>query len=427
MDVEGLRDYWEDNKIIDKGIGDYKLIIKNYPELCEIIGEKNKTGKSKILQLKEWERYFEYDKVGNQFIIREIYDNPLDKQDGKYINPIDVLNEYELYNLLKSQPDGMFDFNYMELAESLGYINSDYVYYRNRQKELTAKLTGLSEKEDKYEFNKMRKVIHDIYDWIPRKYKYRIDKVLTKLQKTEMVSIQEYYIGIREEKNRQGDIREIINEYGDVVEKGEFNKIDSTRITLTDEEKERYLEIKAQEVEKFEINGKKVTEMKFLKGIGYDYNTGKTLYDVCQERIDKRIKEELNYNQIFIRYKIIAGKTFIENKFKELEYNVRRKGLNKRFYEGLIEAKDKEKKRLIEAVQKENEILLGKEELDPIEKIALLSHEYTKKEFKLIEQANEIHKSHGKIKDTKEQSISRKIRKDKEAIKKVVLKENDNN
>ena len=224
MDVEGLRDYWEDNKIIDKGIGDYKLIIKNYPELCEIIGEKNRTGKSKILQLKEWERYFEYDKVGNQFIIREIYDTPLDKQDGKYINPIDILNEYELYNLLKSQPDGMYDFNYMELAESLGYINSDYVYYRNKQKELTSILTGLKEKEDRYEFNKMRKVIHDIYDWIPRKYKYRINKVLTKLQNTEMVSIQEYYIGIKEEKNKKARGKFFFTQGIFQAEKGNFRR-----------------------------------------------------------------------------------------------------------------------------------------------------------------------------------------------------------
>ena len=69
MDIEGLKDYWEDYKVIDKGIGDYKLVVKNYPEMCELLGEKNKTGKSRILQLKEWERYFEYDKIGNQFLM----------------------------------------------------------------------------------------------------------------------------------------------------------------------------------------------------------------------------------------------------------------------------------------------------------------------------------------------------------------------
>ena len=425
MDIEGLKDYWEDYKVIDKGIGDYKLVVKNYPEMCELLGEKNKTGKSRILQLKEWERYFEYDKIGNQFIIREIYEQPLDKQNGKYINPIDVLNEYELYNLLTKQPDGIYDFNYMELAKELGYINNNYIHYKNRQRELTSIITGIKEKENKYEFNKMRKVIHDLYDWIPSKYKYRINKVLKKLQQTEMVSIQEYYIGIREEKDQTSDIREIRNDHGDVIEKGEFNKINSIRVTLTDEEKEKYLEIKAQEVEKFYIDGKKVTEMKTLKGLGYNYNTGETFYDICQERINKRIKSELNFNKIFVRYKIIAGKTFIENKFKELEYNIRRKGINKRFYEGLIEAKDKEKRRLIEAVQKENKILSGKDGLTPTEKISLLSHHYTKKDFNLMEQVDDIYKAHGKKKETKEQAIRRKIRKDKEAIKKVVLEGNE--
>ena len=43
-------------------------IFKNYKELCEYLDEPIKTGKSKQLQLKDWERYFSYEKEGQKFI-----------------------------------------------------------------------------------------------------------------------------------------------------------------------------------------------------------------------------------------------------------------------------------------------------------------------------------------------------------------------
>ena len=40
--------------------------FKNYKELCEYLDEPIKTGKSKQLQLKDWERYFSYEKEGKK-------------------------------------------------------------------------------------------------------------------------------------------------------------------------------------------------------------------------------------------------------------------------------------------------------------------------------------------------------------------------
>lgn len=54
-------------------------VIKNYKELCNILNEKVKGGKSKQLQLKDFERYFKYHKEGNKFIIDKIYDKPKKK------------------------------------------------------------------------------------------------------------------------------------------------------------------------------------------------------------------------------------------------------------------------------------------------------------------------------------------------------------
>lgn len=69
-------------------------IFKNYKELCNVLDEPVKTGKSKQLQIKNWERYFSYEKYGNKFIITKIFETPLEKVDqrtygnrSKYVQP----------------------------------------------------------------------------------------------------------------------------------------------------------------------------------------------------------------------------------------------------------------------------------------------------------------------------------------------------
>jgi uncharacterized protein YqiB (DUF1249 family) len=34
-----------------------RMIVKNYKDMCKLLGEEIKTGKSKQYQLKEWKRY----------------------------------------------------------------------------------------------------------------------------------------------------------------------------------------------------------------------------------------------------------------------------------------------------------------------------------------------------------------------------------
>lgn len=59
------------------------MVLKNYKELCEVLGEKIKGGKSKTLQLKELERFIKYRKEGNKFIIEEVFETPKEKIDNR--------------------------------------------------------------------------------------------------------------------------------------------------------------------------------------------------------------------------------------------------------------------------------------------------------------------------------------------------------
>jgi len=58
-------------------------IVKNYKTMCEILGQQAKTSNSKKAQIKEWERYFKFHKEGQKIIIDEIYEKPLDVEDGR--------------------------------------------------------------------------------------------------------------------------------------------------------------------------------------------------------------------------------------------------------------------------------------------------------------------------------------------------------
>ena len=54
-------------------------VVKNYKEMCALLSEEIKTGNAKKYQLKDWERYFSYHKVGHKFVIDEIYNEPVVK------------------------------------------------------------------------------------------------------------------------------------------------------------------------------------------------------------------------------------------------------------------------------------------------------------------------------------------------------------
>ena len=38
------------------------MLVKNYGELCKLLDEPKKGGKGKVLQLKDWTRYFDFHK-----------------------------------------------------------------------------------------------------------------------------------------------------------------------------------------------------------------------------------------------------------------------------------------------------------------------------------------------------------------------------
>ena len=105
------------------------MVVKNYREMCRILNEQVYGGDSKKAQLKEWARYFLWEKKGQKFIILDIYDEPLPKEDGRqdkniYVQYIQVI----LMKILAKQRDSKepFYITTNQLWKLLGMINNHY-------------------------------------------------------------------------------------------------------------------------------------------------------------------------------------------------------------------------------------------------------------------------------------------------------------
>ena len=84
-------------------------IIKNYPELCKVLREDEKSGKAKSEQLERWKSYFSYIRDGHKYIIDKIFDDAIIKENERiYIKQkkeksISIRSKYrkELVEVLK--------------------------------------------------------------------------------------------------------------------------------------------------------------------------------------------------------------------------------------------------------------------------------------------------------------------------------------
>ena len=120
--------------------------IKNYKELCELISIPEKKANSKVAQLKELQRYVNYERRGQKFIITDIYKTPLERDDnrmGIFTKCIEIVLLYNLahpdenYYFRKSRDPQVpkaknsYAFFKTDLWKALGLVNEFYGYRGN--------------------------------------------------------------------------------------------------------------------------------------------------------------------------------------------------------------------------------------------------------------------------------------------------------
>ena len=153
-------------QIID-GIDTSKLVIgmtvKNYKMLCELLEQEVKNGKSKKLQLEDWKRYFDWEKSGQKFIITDVYDTPLTKEDKRklgnnsiYVKYIEVI----LLQYLSKQQGFTKTFTKRNWWEMLGIVNEQYG--KKSEKELTNLDYKVTPWEVKHFYQRCNKKLEEI-------------------------------------------------------------------------------------------------------------------------------------------------------------------------------------------------------------------------------------------------------------------------
>lgn len=166
------------------------MIIKNYKEMCQLFGEEVKTGEAKKSQLKNWKRYFDWEKDGQKFVIVDIYDTPLPKEDLRRKGNNSIYKNYIELILLQylSKQDGYRKtFTKRNWLELLGMINSKY------GKEPKMKLKQLDYSINDQEITlfyirsnkKLERVLHDALSNLQR------EKLIIVEYETVIVSIDE--------------------------------------------------------------------------------------------------------------------------------------------------------------------------------------------------------------------------------------------
>lgn len=123
MNIENLR------KLFKESNGE--LTVKNYPTLCSILEIEPKKGKGKTLQQEDFKRYFNYEKSKQSFIIKEIYQIALEKENlrgakGKFT---DDLQDIMLY-VLSQSATGELLFSKSVLFKNLNMVNENYTVAR---------------------------------------------------------------------------------------------------------------------------------------------------------------------------------------------------------------------------------------------------------------------------------------------------------
>lgn len=275
---------------------------KNYKELCKVLEVTTQAGNSKKAQLKEWERYFKYDKEGHSFTITYIYPIPLPENNNKtkYITTIQKLI---LDKVVQFGNNGYVFISKSNLMKELKMINQNYTYAKYKQLRL-AKHMDISLEE-----------VEDFYLTSDDLLKRNIEASLNSLRNQSLIywthSVTLCFIETEIETNDNNRIRatkhEKQNEYGETEVLFSAAKPISYRTyrKATNEEIEVILETEKDILNKYKCES--ISEV-FKKGLANKFYT-----DVREILFN-------NYNiyWYFNSYEIVANEKYIYSKYEEL-------------------------------------------------------------------------------------------------------------
>lgn len=160
----------------------------NYKKLCETLGEKVKSGDSKVSQLGVWKMQFNWEQVGRKYIIKEIYSPNFTNTHIILRTSKSHYHEMEkvLLHMLKNKEfmyiDGAHFVSISALAKAVGLCNNNYFDYFNNQEDL---VTGRGYKSEN---------VSDFYTRTYQLFKTDTSNILKGLKNRAMIEFVETYV-----------------------------------------------------------------------------------------------------------------------------------------------------------------------------------------------------------------------------------------
>lgn len=264
--------------------------VRNYKELCEILEMKVAAGNTKKSQIKELERYCKYNKEGNKFIIEEIYDEPLERIDGRIENNklgnnaiyYEDIEKLILYILSKQKDDvKVVNFSTNQLLLAINMINNNYKEGRKCVGIVSDLLEVPSD------------MIYEFYNTSSSELKRKIERSLNKMQRMYLIkwskSINIHKTKIELPKNELGEF--MIDSKGKVI----MNKIIEHR-EATDKEKTIILKSEREVIKEMGLENSRDV---FIRGKWNEF----------KKNVEIRLKEK----HIFIDYYYDTYKILFNN------------------------------------------------------------------------------------------------------------------
>lgn len=176
--------------------------FKFYPYLCEFLEEPVKTGKAKTLQLKDFERYFAFFKDGRSYIICQVFDEPLEKEDNRSA-PHSEFVQYLLLNLLIRE-GGSIQKTTNQILQELDILKSKYLLLKGNLDTMAKTL------------NVNTDLVREIYELTDSSLRYLVKSCLDKLESKSLLYYKKETIVYDIEKQTtriatDNDLIEILN------------------------------------------------------------------------------------------------------------------------------------------------------------------------------------------------------------------------
>lgn len=161
--------------------------FKNYGALQTFLGEPFKQGgKSRQLQLEDWQRYFDFSKEGHKYTITDVYENPTPKIDHRgetsnraiYSKHIEIL----ILDMLQHTKSGNWTGNKNQLYTELGLVGKNYQkyhYIEESKRDLIMRFQEITQWELKQFYQRADNKLHSI---VISALKSMADKSLIKLE-----------------------------------------------------------------------------------------------------------------------------------------------------------------------------------------------------------------------------------------------------